>query len=264
MTRMDINGIHLNYEVSGSGEPLVLIGGLTANCREWLRMSDSLARQFTVYKPENRGAGQTTGWAPELSVEQMAHDIAMFIETLGIERAYVVGHSMGGAILQQLCIHHPKRVKAAIIASSFAHFPKASQLYIENTSELFAAGLTAELVLRTIYTRLYGSDFLSNEAHITSEFQRMLTDPVPQTPEGYRAQVHAIGTFDSRAELNKIQCPTLIINGTEDLLTPTYLSEELHQGIRHSKLNLIPKCGHMLPQENPKHFTQCIMNFFKE
>jgi len=260
---MIINGINLNYELGGSGEPLILIGGLTASCREWLRVSDNLAQEFTVYRPENHGAGQTTGWNTDLSIKQMANDIALFIETLGLDSAYVAGHSMGGAILQQLCIDHPKRIKAAIIASSFAHFPKASQLYIESSSALLAAGLSMELVLRTIYTRLYGSEFLSKEANISSELQRMLMDPEPQKPEGYEAQVHAIKTFDSRAYLNKIQCPTLIVNGTEDVLTPTYLSEELHKGINHSKLHLIPNCGHMIPQEKPEQFIQCILDFFK-
>lgn len=257
-----MNGVNLNYEVSGAGDPLILIGGLTANCREWSRMGDRLVQKFTVYKPENRGAGQTTGWNADLSIEQMAYDIAILIESLGMERAYVVGHSMGGAILQQLCIHHPERVKAAIIASSFAHFPLAAQLYIENSSALLAAGLTMELVLRTIYTRLYGSEFLSKEANITAELHRMLTEPYPQTPEGYAAQVQAIRQFNVRADLHQIQCPTLILNGIEDVLTPTYLSEELHQGIYNSKLCLIPKCGHMIPQEKPDLFSQYILDFF--
>ena len=262
MMLMTANGVNLNYEVNGAGEALILIGGLTANCREWLRLSNNLALNFTVYKPANRGAGQTTGWTTELSIEQMANDIAILIETLGLDSAYVVGHSMGGAILQRLCINHPKRVKASIIVSSFASFPKAAQLYIENTSALFAAGLPTELVLRTIYTRLYGSDFLSQETNITSELQRMLMDPAPQTPEGYEAQVQAIGQFNSRADLSKIQCPTLIVNGTEDVLTPPYLSEELHDAISHSKLHLIPKCGHMIPQEKPEQLLQCILDFF--
>lgn len=263
MTHMTINGVNLNYELSGSGESLILLGGLTANCREWLRVSDNLAQEFKVYRPENRGAGRTTGWTADLSIKQMANDIALFIETLGLDSCYVVGHSMGGAILQQLCIDHPKRIKAAIIVSSFAYFPTASQLYIESSSALLAAGLSMELVLRTIYTRLYGSEFLSKEANISSELQRMLMDPVPQTPEGYVAQVQAIKTFDSRAYLSKIQCPTLIVNGTEDVLTPTYLSEELHKEINHSKLHLIPNCGHMIPQEKPSQLTQCILGFFK-
>lgn len=263
MTHLTLNGANLNYEHSGSGQPLILLGGLTANCREWLCINDNLTQEFTVYRPENRGAGQTTGWTADLSIEQMANDIALLIETLGLDSAYVVGHSMGGAILQQLCIDHPKRIKAAIIASSFSHFPTASQLYIENSSALLAAGLGLELVLRTIYTRLYASEFLSKEANIRSELQRMMTDPVPQTPEGYMAQVQAIKAFDSRAYLSKILCPTLIVNGTEDVLTPAYLSEELHKGINHSKLHLIPNCGHMIPQEKPFQFTQCILDFFK-
>ena len=264
MAMIPINGIELNYEVSGFGNPLFLIGGLTANCREWRCMIEHLAQHFTVYRPENRGSGETRGWGDAFSVEDMADDMAMLMGHLGIESAYVVGHSMGGAIAQRLCMRHPKRVKAAILASSFAHFPKAAQLYVENTSALFAAGLNPELVLQTIYTRLYGSDFLADSAKVQAEMQRMRTEPVPQTPKGYRAQVEALARFDARADLKAIQCPTLIINGHDDVLTPTHLSEELHHGIDASHLTIIAACGHMIPQEQPEALTQCIIDFFKQ
>ena len=260
--KITVNNIVLNYDVIGTGEPLILLGGLTANCGEWQQVIPYLNERFTVYTPENRGAGLTTGWAPTFTIEDMADDIAKFIEALGLEYAYVVGHSMGGAILQRLCTLHPHRVKAAIITSSFAKFPKAAQLYIENTTELLAAGVPIELVLKTIYTRLYGSPFLSNSMTISNELKRMLTDPVPQTPEGYQAQVNAIEKFDSRADLTEIICSVQIINGSEDILTPTYLSEELHRTIKNSSLKLIAECGHMIPQEKPEEFAQYILNFF--
>ncbi len=262
MTLVHLSSVQLNYEVSGCGAPLFLIGGCTANCREWLQMCDPLAEQFRVYRPENRGAGLTKGWTTEFSVEDMADDIALLMDHLNLESAYVVGHSMGGAILQRLCINYPKRVKAAIIASSFARFPYAAQLYLESTSALFAAGLDPELVLRTIYTRLYASEFLSQEQKIQAELQRMLGDPVPQTPEGYQAQVRALAQFDARADLARIQCPTLIINGTDDVLTPGYLSDALQAGIPKAQLQLISDAGHMLPFEKPQQLVACIRDFF--
>jgi len=262
MTQVQLNGVQLNYEVVGQGEPLFLIGGCTANCREWQRMRDELAKRFSVYMPENRGAGLTTDWGPEFTIADMADDIALLMRYLGIEQANLVGHSMGGAIALQLCINYPTRVKAAIIASSFAHFPKAAQLYLESTSELFAAGLNAKLVLRTIYTRLYGSAFLTDEANIHAELDRMLTDPVLQTPSGYAAQVRALAQFDVRDKLHLVRCPTLIINGHDDVLTPSALSETLQQGIAQSRLSLLSECGHMIPQEQPRQFCQLINSFF--
>ena len=257
-----LNDIALSYDMSGVGEPLFLIGGATANCREWARMHAQLARHFTVYRPENRGAGLTSGWTDDFSIEHMADDIALLMSELAIESAYVVGHSMGGAITQRLCINYPQRVKAAILASSFAHFPKAALLYLESSSILFAAGLEAEVVLKTIYTRLYGSNFLSQAANIQAELQRMLTDPVPQTPRGYQAQVRAIAQFDARDDLARIACPVLVVNGQEDVLTPSYLSEELKALIPQARLAFISNCGHMIPQEKPVEFSQIILDFF--
>jgi pimeloyl-ACP methyl ester carboxylesterase len=262
MMKISINDIVLHYEKCGAGDPLILIGGLTANCREWQRMLPYLEKYFTVYMPENRGAGKTTGWSSDFTIEDMADDIAQFIIELNLNGAYLIGHSMGGAILQRLCVAHPSLIKAAIIVSSFAKFPRASQLYIENTAELLAAGVNIELVLKTICTRLYGNSCLSYDDFMASEFERMLTDPTPQTPEGYLAQVKAIDQFDGRKELSDIQCPVLIVNGTEDLLTPDVHSEELHHRIDRSKLKWIDQCGHMIPQEKPETLVQLAVDFF--
>ncbi len=97
---------------------------------------------------------------------------------------------------------------------------------------------------------------------MASEFKRMLRDPVPQTPEGYQAQVKAIKQFDGRQNLSDIQCPVLIVNGTEDLLTPHWLSEELNHQINRSRLELVQRCGHMIPQEKPDVFAQLAIYFF--
>ena len=262
--KINVNPILLNYDVCGIGEPLILIGGLTANCREWHRMIPYLEKYFTVYTPENRGAGETTGWSTDFTIDDMANDIVRFMNALDLNSAYLVGHSMGGAILQRLCVTHPSLINAAVIASSFAKFPKAAQLYIENTADLLEAGVQIELVLKTICTRLYGNSCLSHGAFMTSEFERMLRDPVPQTPEGYQAQVKAIEQFDGRKNLSDIQCPVLIVNGTDDLLTPHDLSEELNHQINRSKLEWIQSCGHMIPQEKPETFAQLVINFFHD
>ena len=257
-----INDIALHYEALGQGNPLILIGGLTANCREWLQMEQALAKTFTVYKPDNRGAGETTGSCDAFTIEQMADDIAAFLQALNIPSAYMVGHSMGGAILQRVCMRHPSRVKAAIIASSFAAFPYAAQLYIENTATLIKAGLPLQTVLDIISTRLYGSSFLMNHEKMALEYKRLLTDKAPQSPENYWAQVMAIKHFDASHDLGNIKCPTLILNGEMDVLTPTYLSEALCQGIKKAQLTLIPDCGHMIPQEKPEAFVDIILDFF--
>lgn len=260
--KININRITLNYDVCGVGEPLILIGGLTANCREWQRMLPYLEKHFTVYMPENRGVGETTGWLASFTIDDMANDIAQFMNVLDLNSAYFIGHSMGGAILQRLCVTHPSLIKAAVIASSFAKFPKAAQLYIENTADLLAAGVPIELVLKTICSRLYGNSCLSHNDFMAAEFERMLKDPTPQTPEGYRAQVEAIEQFDGRQSLSDIQCPVLITSGTEDLLTPRELSEELNRQIKRSRLEWIEGCGHMMPQEKPEVFARLVTDFF--
>ena len=112
------NGIDLSYEVQGAGAPLVLLAGLGYPGWEWHRMAPLLASHFLVITPDNRGTGRSDKPAGPYTASLLAADTVGLLDVLGIDRAVVMGHSMGGFIAQALALEHPARVAALILAST--------------------------------------------------------------------------------------------------------------------------------------------------
>ncbi|WP_133127297.1 alpha/beta fold hydrolase [Legionella nagasakiensis] len=262
MTIIKANNINIYYETTGTGPDLILIGGLTTNHNIWSLMVNNLSKFFRVTTLDNRGAGQSSQPKKEYSIDAMAKDIAELMTFCQISSAFVVGHSMGGAITQKLCINYPEKVKAAVIASSIAKLPKTAQIHIESIIKLIDSGINQDLILETVFPWIYGNSFLESESNIQSELTRIKQDPYPQSYDGYVGQVHSLLKHNTLDEIANIECPTLVIVGQDDLITPIKHSKLLVDRIPNAQFEIIPDCGHMLHREQPKIFTEHIVSFF--
>src|SRR5689334_6518850 len=104
MIRLQCNGVELRVEVIGAGPPLLLIMGLGASLETWVAQREAFAARFRVILFDNRGAGESESPPPPWSVPDMAADAVGVLDALGIERAHVLGVSMGGMIAQEMAI----------------------------------------------------------------------------------------------------------------------------------------------------------------
>ena len=116
-----INGIKLFYISEGQGEPVLFISGFSANNRSWMYQIPDFRRYFNVVAFDNRGStGQTDKPAGQYSIKVMADDAIILMDHLGIRKAHIIGHSMGGCIAQEIAINNPGRVLTLVLASSWA------------------------------------------------------------------------------------------------------------------------------------------------
>src|SRR3712207_194537 len=115
-----INGIDLYYEETGSGPPLLLIAGLGGNTLGWVMLLPALAQHFRVIAFDNRGAGRSSAPPGPYTTRQMADDAAALLAHLGIERAHVLGLSLGGMIAQELALAHAERVDRLVLYATYA------------------------------------------------------------------------------------------------------------------------------------------------
>jgi pimeloyl-ACP methyl ester carboxylesterase len=208
-----VNDIDLHYETTGTGAPLVMIGGLGLAVPEMARLSGPLAETFQVTAVDNRGTGRSSAPEGPYSIEQMAGDIEGLIDKLGLGRANVFGISMGGRIALSLALSRPDLVDRLILVVTS---PRAG-----TSRWRVRLGMALSILTRPF-------------------------DHNPQQRHAQRAQFEATSNFDCTDRLGEIRAPALIINGTSDRIAPPSFGEEMRDNIPDSRLVLV-NGGHIAP-----------------
>lgn len=134
MPILHCNGISLNYETYGEGEPLVLISGLGGDSTFWSLSLECLASEFRVIVFDTRGIGKTEAPKEPYSMELMADDLAALLDTLQISTTNLLGFSMGGNIALTFALKYPNRVSKLILAASFATMNRQVRLFLDADS----------------------------------------------------------------------------------------------------------------------------------
>jgi len=261
MPHIKANNINMFYEYEGKGEPLVIIGGFASVHHMWKEFIKPLQKNYKILIFDNRGFGDTDVTPSPYSIEMMAKDTSELMNSLNIDSAYVLGHSMGSSILQRMCLDYPNKIKKAILSGTFMKIPFVSQMIFEIIPELFAQNIDEDLVRKIIMPWMYSSDFLANPDNLNKTLENMRKRKVD--PIGYDGQSHALRDFDSKSWASKITSNILVLVGREDIDTPLYCSEEIMKKLKNAKLKIVEKAAHMHYQEQPKEVLKIIMDFFK-
>ncbi len=273
MPKAHANGIDIYYEFTRSskgkhdrfGAPLLLIAGLGYGMWMWHKMIPGLAEHVPVIAFDNRGAGQTDKPDGPYNVQMLAADTAGLLDALGIERAHVMGHSMGGFIAQELALGYPDLVDKLILsATNFGgphHIPVTDEAMAVLTDR---SGDPVELVKRGIAVAC-APGFAEASPDVVEELiAYRLSNPVP--PSQYQAQVavglallEADACFEHR--LKDVAAPTLIIFGEHDKVVPSGNAELLAGQLPNSTIEIIPNAGHLFPIEQPAEAAQVVVDF---
>ncbi|MFC1548671.1 alpha/beta fold hydrolase [Candidatus Omnitrophota bacterium] len=256
-----INDIECYYEIHGNGKPLVLIGGLSSDSQTWTLMLDRLKKCFTVITFDNRAAGRTKDPGGPFDISLMAKDAVMLLEILKIENAYILGHSMGGYIAQEIAITHPELVNKLILASTSAYTSEKNKTFFLDLVKIYESGVPYETFLRKFMTVMFTNDHL-NDKEKMDQFVKLVTDyPYRQDLEDFKRQVDAYIKYSSLDRLDKINAETLVISGEKDLLITREESDLLASKIRNAATKYLPDTAHSLPAESPQEFAEAICAF---
>jgi 3-oxoadipate enol-lactonase len=202
MPYVKVNDIQMYYEIHGDGEPLVLIVGLGTDISEWDGIIGWLAKTYRIVAFDNRGAGRTDKPDTPYSIEMMADDTARLMQTLGIQQTHILGISMGGRIALALALQHPKSVKKLVLVSTSARS-------IKNWRRYFFGMLSSAPIFRSKY---------------------------PQPHYAFTRQRQASFVYNCADQLHELHIPTVIMHGKKDKIVPFKLAEEMHTGIKGSKM----------------------------
>jgi pimeloyl-ACP methyl ester carboxylesterase len=268
MPKITANGIRIAYDIVGEGPPLVLINGLGYDRWMWHRMLPGLARHFRVLSFDNRGAGESDKPPGPYSAQLLAADTVALMEALGISRAHVMGHSMGGFIAQALALDYPERVDNLILAATNFGGPHHIPITPEAMAVLTDTTSPPLERLRRGIAVSCRSGFIEDEADFVETWLHYrMTHPID--PAGYQAQL-AIGlsllpeeaSFEHH--LSTIQAPTLILFGREDRVTPPGNAELLAKQIPDSRVVILPHAGHFFPFDAPDVAIEVVIAFLNE
>jgi len=250
--------VRVAWERRGAGFPLVLVHGLGYARWGWEPVADSLAERFEIVLLDNRGIGESDAPPGPYTVAEMAGDVVRVLDEAGIERAHVVGTSLGGMIAQELALEHARRVEKLVLVCTTPGGPEAAPMP-EVTTRLIAeaAGLEPMIALRR---------FVENAlAPSASEelVERILAHRVRTTQPlaAWAAQAAAGAAFDAWDRLSALTSPTLVLHGTEDVVVDPRNAELLEARIPDAVLDWFPGCGHLLFWEEPQQFIDILGEF---
>lgn len=251
MPYANVNDVQIYYEVHGKGPTLFLLQGFTRNLLTFMPLVERLKNDFQLVLLDHRGSGRSDHPKAPYTISQMASDISELMDMLSIKKAHFFGHSMGGAIVEQLAITFPEKVGKIILCSAFAKVPYAALMQIDIISQMAIAGVPIEFILQTVLPWQFSSSCLEMEGMPENIIKKILSDPYPQKPEGYLGQGEALKSFNVIDKLETITAPCLVLVGEEDLYTPVPCSRIIQEKIKMAQMKVIPHQGHMINEEMP-------------
>jgi 3-oxoadipate enol-lactonase len=261
MPHTDAPGFRMAYELRGRGFPLLLVNGLGSDRSEWLAQVPAFAAHFRVIAFDNRGSGESDTPPGPYATAGMADDAVALLSFLGVERAHVLGVSLGGMIAQEVALRHPGCVERLVLACT----APGGEVSERPTPEALAAFVRTpegdrEADLRRTIPYLYSVRFRrEHPGEIESFIARRLS--APSSPEGYAAQLAAAVGHSAGDRLRGIRAPTLVIAGTADRLVPPVNSSRIAERIPGAKLVLLPGAPHRLFAENAEAFNREVVEF---
>jgi pimeloyl-ACP methyl ester carboxylesterase len=260
-----VNGIRFHYETTGEGPAVLLINGLGSPSAGWALQVKALAPHFQVVTFDNRGVGETD-LPPDAvyTTAQLADDAAALLRQLKIDRAHVIGASMGGTIAQEMALRHPKLVRSLVLACTWVTADARFLHTVEAWAALAHRVPIDERYRNVIYPWLYSPGFFAVRQNIEIAFQRSLAYPHQTKPEAIDRQARGIIAWNgTRAKrLSDIKAPTLVLVGKDDILTPPSFARDVAKGIKKSRLVVLPG-GHGFFLEEADLFNRTVLRFLK-
>lgn len=266
-----VNDLSIYYEVYGNqGSPLLLIMGLGGSHLEWPPATmEKLVTQHQVIVFDNRGVGQTTFVPGTYTLLQLAMDAVGLLDALNIEKAHILGVSMGGMIAQHLVLHYPQRVKGLILGCTTAGTPK-NPILVRPTQEVLkmltkpVVGDRAQ-VIRKNWHIVYTQTFIETQiTYLEARLQQTLTYPSPSMM-AYKQQIFAISSsHDTLSRLQRILSPTLIQTGLEDKIIPAQNAIHLAERIPNTHLIEYSNAGHAYLEEVHPQAVTDILAFLQQ
>ncbi|HEY8173039.1 MAG TPA: alpha/beta hydrolase [Dehalococcoidia bacterium] len=261
MPTATVNGINIYYERHGDGAPLLWIGGLGANLAEIPYLIDAYSRHFEMIVFDGRGCGRSDKPEEDYSIEGFADDAAALLDALDVPAAFVYGSSMGGMIAQQLTLRHPARVRALILGCTTAGAVNGVRPAVETVQKMVHnQTLSGDEAIAAGWSLGYSAAYI--ESHWDALMERSRSASRYAAPAAsYMRQVIASAKHDVWDHIGTIECPVMIIHGSEDLMIPVGNAHLIKERLPHAELHILDGMGHGYNLEGQAQADPLVIDF---
>ncbi|MGH3586178.1 MAG: alpha/beta fold hydrolase [Pseudonocardia sp.] len=255
-------GVTLNYEVSGEGEPLLLVMGTSGSIPLWGEMVPRLAEHHRVIAFDNRGLGGSERGDGPITAASLAEDASALLEALDVPRAHAMGWSLGSAVVQELALAHPQQVASAVLYATWGR------------SDGFQRAMLSALRLPYVVGDMEAAMAVSGLAFSPQLLDRpdlaQLLEPLlPAFPQNEAQIAVTVEQWDADLALDTIDrlggigSPTLVVVGEQDLLTPPWQAKAVADAIPGARFELVtgPGSSHGMHIERPEDLTRIVTGF---
>jgi pimeloyl-ACP methyl ester carboxylesterase len=262
MPRVEVDGLTINYDVQGEGEPLLLIPYLSADHACYAFQLPAYTEHFSCIAIDLPGTGESDKPAGPYSTEVYANQVAAFLGAIGIESAHVAGVSLGAGVGMHLAARHPDRVRSLSLHSAWDR----SDAYLKTAVELWrtlASSLptVADAVIQGVFPFCFTPEMYVERPEFVDALVDFVRGRPAQPLDAFLAQSEAALAHDASSVLREIGAPTLITVGAHDLVCSTRFAEPLKSAIRGSKLVVFEHLSHAGLHEDPETFNRATLDF---
>ena len=259
--KVNINSVDIAYNDHGIGQPVLFLHAFPLNRSMWTSQVTALLaeQRFRLVALDWRGFGESTFTMDISTMEQLADDVAGLMDTLGMPQAVLCSLSMGGYVSFAFLRKYPRRVAGLILADTKPDVDsdeaRANREKVAQLAESQGAEAIADLQLPNLlsdYTR-------QQHPEIVARARQMIA---AATPQGIAAAARGMALrSDSSDLLTTIACPTLVLVGEQDKLTPPAVAQQYAASIPGAQLISIPRAGHLSNLEQPEDFLSALRTF---
>jgi pimeloyl-ACP methyl ester carboxylesterase len=262
MPQVKIQGLTINYDVQGDGEPLLLIPYTSADHACYAFQLPAYTEHFRCIAIDLPGSGESDMPPGPYSTEGHADQVAAFLGAIGIESTHVAGVSLGAAVGMHLAARHPNRVRSLSLHSGW----HATDAYLKSVVEqwrtmAFALPAVADVVTQGIFPWCFTPEMYNERPEFVDGLVDFVKSRPAQPVDAFMAQIDAVVAHDASAVIRGISVPTLITFGARDLVCSTRFAGPLKSGIGGSELVVFEHLSHAGLHEDPETFNRVTLDF---
>ena len=262
MPQVDVDGLTINYDVQGEGEPLLLIPYTSADHACYAFQFPAYTEHFSCIAVDLPGSGESDKPSGPYSTDGYADQIAAFLGAIGIERAHVAGMSLGSTVGIHLAARHPHRVRSLSLHSGWHASDDYLKVVVEQWRTLASTmPAVADVVIEGIFPWCFTPEMYVERPEFVGTLVDFVRGRPAQPVDAFLAQIDAVLAHDAGAVLGEIDTPTLITFGARDLVCSTRFAEPLGNGIAGSELVVFDHLSHAGLHEDPETFNRATLEF---